>query len=87
MSCEARGEALDFGLAGKGIVVASVELRAGPSILCRSILCRGLALGVALADAPACFAAIALANLSCSRSFALFLVVESDLDGAVQVLS
>lgn len=57
----------------------SVEFRAGPSILCR-----GLALGVALADVPVCFAAIALASLSCNRSFALFLAVESDLVGAVR---
>lgn len=78
ISCEARGETLGLGLAGNGIVVPSVEFRTGPSILCR-----GLALGVALADAPVCFAAIALASLSCSRSFALFLAVESDLGGAV----
>jgi hypothetical protein len=83
-SCEARGDEFVLGLNGNGTVVASVEFRVEPSMLCR-----GLALGVALADAPAapaCFAAMALASLSCNRSLALFLEVESDLFGAVQAL-
>ena len=59
-----------------------MELRFGTSELCR-----GLAVGVGFAEDPspldaACFAATALASLSCSLSFGL-LLVESDLDGAV----
>lgn len=58
-----------------------MELRFGTSKLCL-----GLAVGVGFADEPsplaaACFAATALASLSCSLSFGL-LLVESDLDGA-----
>lgn len=84
LSCEARGDEGAFGLCcadGAGAAL-SVELRFG-----MSKLCRGLAVGVGFADDPsplpaACFAATALASLSCSLSFGL-LLVESDLDGAV----
>lgn len=84
LSCEARGDEGAFGLCcadGAGAAL-SVELRFGTSKLCR-----GLAVGVGFADDPsplpaACFAATALASLSCSLSFGL-LLVESDLDGAV----
>lgn len=82
VSWDVRGGEVLLGLVGNGTAVASAELRAGPSMLCR-----GLALGVALAEPPACFAAIALASLSCNRSFALFLVAELDLTGAVEASS
>lgn len=82
VSCDARGDGFALGLVGDGAAALSVELRFGTSRLCR-----GLAVGVTFPEAPsdlrpACFAATALASLSCSRSFALLRVTESDLAGA-----
>lgn len=83
MSCEPRGEEVVFGLAREGVML-SVDLRTG-----MSMLCRGLEVGVPLAEPfsdfkPACLAATALASLSCSRSFALFLGADSGLVGAAE---